>query len=103
MKAIILSYVKINGPVKLRNISQYLTNGGHKISQREIRLIIVSMQQDDGHLIISSRSGYKLCENIAEYEKAISYLNSYIFSLLKRRRAMKQNFQRLVKPQLFEQ
>lgn len=80
----------------------YLRSRGIKISERGMRETIVEMQEKEGRLIISGSKGYKLCESVAEYEQAISYLSSYIFSLLRKRRAMKNNFQRLVKPQLFQ-
>ena len=95
MKEAIINYLKINGNVKRRSLLAYLRNTGHSITDRELRQTIVSMIEDDGHLIMSSAKGYKLATTVKEYEGAIRFTESYIFSLLRKRKALKRNFNRL--------
>lgn len=101
VNAAILSYLRLNGSVHRKTLLAHLRNTGHDISDRGMRLAIVSLVENDGHLIQSGQNGYKLAETVKDYEQAIKTTESYIFSLLRKRKAYKRNFQRLVKPQLF--
>lgn len=100
LKNAILSYLKLHGQVKKRNLVSYLRNTGFKIGERRVRDTIVELQ-DDGFLITSSSAGYKLADKPEDYEKAIKYWRSYALKILGKIRKAKQNYQRLVKPQLF--
>jgi hypothetical protein len=75
---------------------------GFKVSDRSMRKTIVEIINKDGVLVVSSKNGYKLGESPKEYERAIKYVTSYAMALLKKRRALKMNYMRLLKPQLYE-
>lgn len=102
LKSAILNYLKLNDSVHRKNLLAYLRNVGFKTSDRYMRRAIVSLIEDYGYLIRSGSMGYKLSESIADYEKTIKNLTSYAMKILKRRRATKRNFQRHIKPQLYE-
>lgn len=95
MKSDIIRYLQRNGCVKRKNLLAYLKNIGHEVTDRELRQAMVSIVIDEGYLIKSSSHGYKLAETVKEYEQAIAYTESYIWSLFRKRKAMKRNFERL--------
>ncbi len=94
MKAQILFYLQLNEYAKRKQLLAYLRMQGIETTDRLLRATIDSMIEEDGHGIQSSGKGYKLITNPVEYQESIDYLNSYIFALLKRRRALKRNFMR---------
>jgi hypothetical protein len=87
--------------VKLRDLHTYMLDRGYLLSERQLRQTIAEMQASDGVIIISGQRGYKLAQTVKEYEEALRYYNSYIYSLLRKRKAIKQTYIRLMKPQLF--
>ena len=101
LKKVIIERLTCEDAIHRRKLRDYLFLNGFALSDRELRLTIADLIETDGYLITSSSKGYKLCTTVKEYEKALAYITSYAMSLLKKRRAMKRNFVRLVKPQLF--
>lgn len=81
--------------VKLRDLHTFILDKGYLLSERQLRQTIAEMQACDGVIIISGQKGYKLASTVAEYEEALRYYNSYIYSLLKKRKAIKQTYIRL--------
>jgi hypothetical protein len=102
MKDIILTYIKVNGPVKRKVLLAYLKNMGFKVTDRSMRQAIVELIETDGVLITSSSKGYKLAESVKEYEKAIKYVTSYAMALLKKRRALRRNYDRITSELVIE-
>jgi hypothetical protein len=102
MKDSILSYLKVNGPIKRKVLLAYLKNMGFKVTDRSMRQTIVELIETDGVLITSSSNGYKLAESVKEYEKAIKYVTSYAMALLKKRRALRRNYDRITSELVIE-
>lgn len=95
MKDTILFYLQLHDHCKRKNLLAFLRQEDFKVTDRQLRATIDELIEADGHCIQSSGKGYKLVTNPGEYQGAIDYLNSYIFALLKRRRALKRNYNRL--------
>lgn len=81
--------------VKLRDLYTYILDKGYLLSERQLRQTIAEMQASDGVIIISGQKGYKLAQTVAEYEQALKFYNSYIYSLLAKRKAIKKTYLRL--------
>ena len=92
MKTAIIIYLQLNEYTKRKQLLAYLKMQGYKINDRELRSTIEELIEQDGHGILSCSKGYKLIASAKEYQGAIDYISSYIYALLKRRKALKRNW-----------
>jgi hypothetical protein len=95
VKTAIYNRLSVDAPVKRDQLRAYLWHTGREISDRKMRQTIADMIQTDGILIKSGPDGYKLSSSVKDYEKAIAYVSKYAMSLLKKRSALKRNYNRM--------
>lgn len=101
LKQTILKKLTSREPVKRIELLNYLRYKDFTISERHMRLTLAELRDKDGYLLTSSRHGYKLATNRKEVEAALKYRKSYALRILASCKNIRRNFNRQLKPQLW--
>lgn len=79
-------------PVKRATLLRVLRQGGHDLTDRELRKAVENMITKGGYVISSSEKGYQAIHSKEELDKAVQYLNKKASAIAIRKNSLITNF-----------